>query len=87
MGRGYTPKKSAFYSTFARQLCDDTLLSQWLSAFSAHSQTSKPTPANFTHTTFELENLYSAFFFFFACLLFHSLIHPFITFFFPLAVK
>ena len=49
-GRAYKPEKSAFYSTFARQLCDDTHLPGWLSAFPAHSQTFKPTPASFTVT-------------------------------------
>ena len=43
-------EKSVFYSTFARQLCDDTRLPGWLSAFPVHSQTFKPTQANFAHT-------------------------------------
>ena len=42
-GGAYKPRKSAFYSTIARQLCDDTRLPGWLSAFPAHSQTFKPT--------------------------------------------
>ena len=49
-GGTYKPKKSAFYSTFTRQLCDDTCLPGWLSAFPAHSQTFKPTQASFAHT-------------------------------------
>ena len=49
-GRAYKPKMSAFYSTLARQLCDDTRLSGWLSAFPPHSQTFKPTLASFAHT-------------------------------------
>ena len=32
-GGAYNPEKSAFYSTFARQLCDDTRLPGWLSAW------------------------------------------------------
>ena len=50
-GGAYKPEKSAFYSTFARQLCDDTRLPGWLSAFPVHSQTFKPTQASFAHTT------------------------------------
>ena len=50
LGGAYHPEKSAFYSTFARQLCDDTRLSGWLSAFPPHSQTFKPTQASFAHT-------------------------------------
>ena len=50
LGGAYKPKKSAFYSTFARQLCDDTRLPGWLSAFPVHSQTFKPTQASFAHT-------------------------------------
>ena len=49
-GGAYKPEKSAFYSTFARQLCDDTCLPGWLSAFPVHSQTFKPTQASFAHT-------------------------------------
>ena len=49
-GGAYKPEKSAFYSTFARQLCDDTHLPGWLSAFPVHSQTLKPTQASFAHT-------------------------------------
>ena len=49
MGGTYKPKKLAFYSTFARQLCDDIRL-QGLFTFPAHSQTFKPTPASFRHT-------------------------------------
>ena len=45
-GGAYKSKKSAFCS-FARQLCDDTCLPGWLSAFPAHSQTFKPTQASF----------------------------------------
>ena len=37
--RVYKPMKSAFYSTFARQLCDHAHLPGWLSAFPVHSQT------------------------------------------------
>ena len=36
-GGAHKPEKSAFYSTFARQLCDDTRLPEWLSAFPVHS--------------------------------------------------
>ena len=50
MGGAYKPKESPFYIAFARQLCDDTHLPGWLSAFPAHSQTFTPTPASFTHT-------------------------------------
>ena len=50
----YKPEKSAFYSTFARQLCDDTCLPGWLSAFPVHSQTFKPTQASFAHTNGQL---------------------------------
>ena len=49
-GGAYKPEKSAFYSTFVRQLCDDTRLPGWLSAFPVHSQTFKPTQASFAHT-------------------------------------
>ena len=49
-GGAYKPEKSVFYSTFARQLCDDTHLPGWLSAFPVHSQTFKPTQASFVHT-------------------------------------
>ena len=49
-GGVHKPEKSAFYSTFARQLCDDTRLPGWLSAFPVHSQTFKPTQASFVHT-------------------------------------
>ena len=49
-GGAYKPEKSAFYSTFARQLCDDTRLPGGLSAFPPHSQTFKPTQASFAHT-------------------------------------
>ena len=50
LGGAYKPERSAFYSTFARQLCDDTRLPGWLSAFPPHSQTFKPTQASFAHT-------------------------------------
>ena len=50
LGGAYKPEKSAFYSTFARQLCDDTRLPGWLSAFPVHSLTFKPTQASFAHT-------------------------------------
>ena len=50
LGGAYKPKKSAFYNTFARQLCDDIRLPGWLSAFPPHSQTFKPTQASFAHT-------------------------------------
>ena len=50
LGGVYKSEKSAFYSTFARQLCDDTRLPGWLSAFPVHSQTFKPTQASFAHT-------------------------------------
>ena len=36
----FKPENSAFYSTFARQLCDDTRLPGWLSAFPVHSHSS-----------------------------------------------
>ena len=49
-GGAYKPKNSAFYSTFARQLCDDTHHPGWLSAFPPHPQTFKPTQASFAHT-------------------------------------
>ena len=49
-GRAYKPEKSAFYSTFARQLCDDTHLPGWLSAFPVHSQTFTPTQPSFANT-------------------------------------
>ena len=49
-GRAHKPEKSAFYKTFARQLCDDTCLPGWLSAFPVHSQTFKPTQVSFAHT-------------------------------------
>ena len=65
-GGAYKPEKSAFYSTFARQLCDDTRLPGWLSAFPPHPQIFKLTQASFAHTNSqpsfnELENLYSIF--------------------------
>ena len=50
LGNAYKPEKSAFYSTFAKQLCDDTRLPGWLSAFPVYSQTFKPTQASFAHT-------------------------------------
>ena len=34
MGKAYKVKMPPFYSTFARQLCDDTNLPGWLSLFS-----------------------------------------------------
>ena len=40
MGGAYKPEKAAFYSTFARQLCDDTHLPGWLSAFPVYSYSS-----------------------------------------------
>ena len=49
-GGAYKPEKSAFYSTFARQLCDDIHLPGWLFAFPVHSQTFKPTQASVAHT-------------------------------------
>ena len=49
-GGAYKPEKSVFYSTFSRQLCDDTRLPGWLSAFPVHSQTFKLTQASFAHT-------------------------------------
>ena len=39
-GGVYKPEKSAFYSTFARKLCDDTRLPGWLSAFPVHPHSS-----------------------------------------------
>ena len=69
LGEAYKPEKSAFYSTFARQLCDDTRLPGWLSAFPVHSQTFKPTLASFAHTNRQpshstsLENGWWGFFF------------------------
>ena len=54
LGKAYKPEWLAFYSTFARQLCDDTRLPGWLSVFPVHSQIFKPTQASF-----------SVFFFFF----------------------
>ena len=53
-GGAYKPEKSAFYSTFARQLCDDTRLPGWLSTFPVHSQTFKPTQASFAHRNNQL---------------------------------
>ena len=41
-GGAYKPENSAFYSTFARQLCDDTHLPGWLSTFPVHSEHSSP---------------------------------------------
>ena len=49
MAGAYNPEKSS-YSTFARQLCDDTRLPGWFAAFPVHSQTFKPTQASFAHT-------------------------------------
>ena len=49
LGGAYKPK-SQLSKVFARQLCDDTHLPQWLSVISAHSQTFNPTPASFAHT-------------------------------------
>ena len=49
-GGAYKPEKSAFYSTFAWKLCDDTRLPGWLSASPVHSQTFKPTQTSFAHT-------------------------------------
>ena len=49
LGGTYKPEKLAFYSTFARQLCDDIHLPGWLFAFPVHSQTFKPTQASFAH--------------------------------------
>ena len=72
-GGAYKPEKSAFYSTFARQLCDDTCLPGWLSAFPVHSQTFKPTQASFAHTNSRPSHSTSykiflvLFFFFFKC--------------------
>ena len=56
LGVTYQPEKSAFYSTFARQLCDDTRLPGWLSAFPVHPQTFKPTQASFAHTKSQLSH-------------------------------
>ena len=68
-GGAHKPEKSAFYSTFVRQLCDDTHLPGWLSAFPVHSQTFKPMHSGklCTHkwptiTFDELQNLFSVFF-------------------------
>ena len=63
-GGAYKPEKSAFYSTFARQLCVDTCLPGWLSAFPVHSQTFKPTQASFAYTTRARKSFYCVFFFF-----------------------
>ena len=38
LGGAYKPEKSAFHITFAGQLCDDTHLAGWLSAFRPHLQ-------------------------------------------------
>ena len=69
-GGAYKPEKSAFHSTFGRQLCDDTRLPGWLSAFPVHSQTFKPTQASFAHTNSQLSHstsykIFLVFFFFF----------------------
>ena len=37
-----SPKSKVFYSTHARQLCDDTCLPGWVAAFPAHSKYSSP---------------------------------------------
>ena len=37
LGGAYKPEKLAFYSTFARQVCDDTRLPGWLPALPVHS--------------------------------------------------
>ena len=68
-GGAYKPEKSAFHSTFGRQLCDDTRLPGWLSAFPVHSQTFKPTQASFAHTNSQLSHstsykIFLVFFFF-----------------------
>ena len=49
MSRAYKPKNAAFYSAFARQLCEASPLPGWLSAFPEHSQTFMSTPESFTH--------------------------------------
>ena len=48
LGGACKPERSAFYITFARQLCDDTRLPGWLSAFPP--QSFKLTQASFAHT-------------------------------------
>ena len=45
----------------AGQLCDDTHLPGWLSAFPAHSQTFKPAQASFVHTNSQLSHSTSSF--------------------------
>ena len=66
IGRAYKAKKSSFYNTFARELCDDTCHPRWLSASPACSQTFKGTLACFAHTNSqvlikfnELQNLFN----------------------------
>ena len=80
LGKAYKPKKSAFYSTFARQLCDDTHLLGWLSAFPVHSQTFKPTQASFAQTNSQPSHStsykISIGFFFFKCWRFFSKFRP-----------
>ena len=62
--------KPALYSTFARQLSDDTRLPGWLSACPVHSQAFKPTQASFAHTNSQPSHstsykIFLVFFFFF----------------------
>ena len=42
MGGAYKPEKEAFYSSFARQLCDGTRFPGWLSAFQHTHKHSNP---------------------------------------------
>ena len=42
MGGAYKPEKEAFYSSFARQLCDGTHFPGWLSAFQHTHKHSNP---------------------------------------------
>ena len=64
----YKPAESAFYSTFARQLCDDTYLPGWLSAFPVLTNIQTHSGKLCTHklltiTFNKLENLFSVLFF------------------------
>ena len=64
-GRAYKPEKSALYSIFARQLCDDTILPGWLSAFQySHEHSSSLRQALHTQIA---NHPYKFFFFFFKC--------------------
>ena len=66
LGDAYKPKKSALYSIFARQLCDDTILPGWLSAFQYSHKHSSPL-RQALHTQIANHHIQNVCFCFFKC--------------------